>query len=1031
MRIQHNIPGMRNTRIGKQLNGKMSKIMQKLSSGTRISVAADDAAGLSVSEKLRFMISTQSQGLQNVDEGVGVAQTADAALAEVNDMLRRAQQLCIQAENGTYSDEDLKSISNEVNALYDEIERIFDSTQCGDLKLFSPPGYNPIGDDSILREYTETVSAVTGLEAWGTMGEVQDKQFEMAQNAMQASVTMKLDSGVDVNDASTLNNKSFLLYPPSSSRPIRVTFTSDPNASDKSTGSSTTADGVSYYGYTIATKKYATVQDVLDHLCDLTKSTYPFSGKNLELDKANTRVNAATGEITFTFELGTLEQTINGSSYQTDNAAGAADNAIRIESTQDSSLLPIDGADNATSYSKVYQTAIDLLPGLSGALSSSDIATLTANSLYLTGGPTIRFTATGETGKINVSGLTAEQVRDAIINEINAYRNNNGEQVYSAKLTDGKVVLEYLKGPETSYDYEYISENKAYTATQTATPIDIIQTSTTPATGEAGEKYTITLPSDLTVDKLPLSLQIGSRVYVFYKSEADMTVSGVGNTYTRSVSSNVYESIASAIQSTYGSSEVSTKVNGSTITVTGKYAAKDMNFSVAEATGEIATSRSILLSGLKYLYPSAEISVDLSAAMSSESAVSDLIGKGFTLMNGSTATAFEFVCTPGAKTNPSAYEINVGGCTNYDKIAEAIQTVLKSKVTSSINITNSNGKLTISVPSASSSYTFIDGLTGSDGLFLDQAGTISQQASGGSNATQPQTTIDFSGYNSRNFDELYGKGFRITCATCEGEFINIMFCHDAANSGFPSEVVETDDGLRFTNYAVELKNMKNGSDIVNSIVTQLQGKLNHFTEVTAGEPSSVLKILDKRAGNIVTGGSTMRAEVLSGVYTNCTYTMSYTEYTNADAYIGAPDSNTTAFYGYCPIYLGGEGNDDQYILIHLPTLSLGLLNLDPPRPDFTDPASIRDVYDRLKIAEDVILTARGRLGADQNRLEHSRKALGVSVEQSTDSYSTIKDTDVAQAMAEQTKLSILTNLQQSMLSHVMDDASTILQLLKQ
>ena len=83
MRIQHNIPGMRNVTIGKSLNSKMSKIMRKLSTGSRISMAADDAAGLAVSEKLRFLISEQTQGIHIVDDGVGVAQTADGALAEV------------------------------------------------------------------------------------------------------------------------------------------------------------------------------------------------------------------------------------------------------------------------------------------------------------------------------------------------------------------------------------------------------------------------------------------------------------------------------------------------------------------------------------------------------------------------------------------------------------------------------------------------------------------------------------------------------------------------------------------------------------------------------------------------------------------------------------------------------------------------------------------------------------------------------------------------------------------------------------
>ena len=107
-----------------------------------------------------------------------------------------------------------------------------------------------------------------------------------------------------------------------------------------------------------------------------------------------------------------------------------------------------------------------------------------------------------------------------------------------------------------------------------------------------------------------------------------------------------------------------------------------------------------------------------------------------------------------------------------------------------------------------------------------------------------------------------------------------------------------------------------------------------------------------------------------------------------------------------------------------------MLNLDPPRPDLTDTGSTDDLRDRLKIAESVILTARGRLGADQNRLEHTRETLHVSVEQATSTLSTLVDADMAEEVAEQVKLSILQNFQQATLAHLMDNSSSVLKLLQ-
>ena len=115
----------------------VDKYIEKLSSGYRINKAADDAAGLSVSEKMRKQIRGLKQGVDNTEDGVSLCQVADGALAEVADMVHRISELAIKSANGTNSDNDRQYIQDEVSQLLKEIDRISDTTKFNEIKLFS------------------------------------------------------------------------------------------------------------------------------------------------------------------------------------------------------------------------------------------------------------------------------------------------------------------------------------------------------------------------------------------------------------------------------------------------------------------------------------------------------------------------------------------------------------------------------------------------------------------------------------------------------------------------------------------------------------------------------------------------------------------------------------------------------------------------------------------------------------------------------------------------------------------------------
>ena len=129
MIINHNINAVnahRNSTINVAGTGKS---MEKLSSGLRINRAADDAAGLSISEKMRGQIKGLTQAQRNAQDGISYIQTMEGALNEVSDMLTRAKELQVQKANGTYTTADTGNIDLEITALNAEINNILDNTK--------------------------------------------------------------------------------------------------------------------------------------------------------------------------------------------------------------------------------------------------------------------------------------------------------------------------------------------------------------------------------------------------------------------------------------------------------------------------------------------------------------------------------------------------------------------------------------------------------------------------------------------------------------------------------------------------------------------------------------------------------------------------------------------------------------------------------------------------------------------------------------------------------------------------------------
>ena len=160
MVIQHNLLALNANRQLGIVKSNLSKFTEKLSSGYNINRAADDAAGLSISEKMRKQIRGLSQAAENIQDGISLCQVADGALNETVDILQRMNELAIQAANGTNSTTDRQDIQLEIDQLSSEINRIAETTS------FNQSIYPLKGGDYVITSSNQNAPITPGISSW-------------------------------------------------------------------------------------------------------------------------------------------------------------------------------------------------------------------------------------------------------------------------------------------------------------------------------------------------------------------------------------------------------------------------------------------------------------------------------------------------------------------------------------------------------------------------------------------------------------------------------------------------------------------------------------------------------------------------------------------------------------------------------------------------------------------------------------------------------------------------------------------------
>jgi flagellin len=216
MRINHNIPALNAYRNLNAATGANSKAMEKLSSGLRINRAADDAAGLAISETMRGQLKGLNQATRNSQDAISLIQTAEGALTETHSILDRMRELANQASNDTYTANDRQEMQKEINQLKDEIDRIGNTTTFNNKNLLDGSASAIVSADNantqVFARGAITNSGAFKLTIEATAGKAQIQKtnvFKISEGDVTSNLTVAAATGISQLEAGGLQHDDY------------------------------------------------------------------------------------------------------------------------------------------------------------------------------------------------------------------------------------------------------------------------------------------------------------------------------------------------------------------------------------------------------------------------------------------------------------------------------------------------------------------------------------------------------------------------------------------------------------------------------------------------------------------------------------------------------------------------------------------------------------------------------------------------------------------------------------------------------
>ena len=277
MIITHNMGAMNASRMYGMVTTSRAKSTEKLSSGYRINRSADDAAGLSISEKMRFLIKGLSRGSNNTEDGISMVQVADGALNEISDMFNRLEELAVQAANGTLTQSDRRAIQDEVDQIKIEIDRITKTTKFNELNLFTRTEQADSGAKNYLAR----------SRAYTLDGHLTEVYYSAKENSWYPSASLDFNT-INADNMLQLAGKYFSFTDTSGSgESTRIEFT---------TGNKSSATGLDSkeHVYYVGIENATSGSDVVTRISEAIKNNPPTYGGQTARGDADDGYSAST-----------------------------------------------------------------------------------------------------------------------------------------------------------------------------------------------------------------------------------------------------------------------------------------------------------------------------------------------------------------------------------------------------------------------------------------------------------------------------------------------------------------------------------------------------------------------------------------------------------------------------------------------------------------------------------------------------------------------------------------------------------------
>lgn len=905
MYIRTNMPMIRAMHLQQQTAASLTKVNEKLALGFRINRAGDDAASLALSENMRYRIRMLSQAERNAGEGMDLAKTADGALSEINSILQRATTLCQQAAGGTMNDQGRQAISHELNGLFAEIDRITAYTCFNEIPLFRRKVYErkdmADGPRFIYRESVEAL-APGQLEEWGSIDFLSAGNFDLPPSVKAANKVFRLNDSIQ--DVKDLEGKGFQFQVKKNNNYIEHTvyfkYSNSEISRPPDVCTCVELDGCQ------------TVDDALRKMMSAVyNNPYCISKKfqNFTYDPSS-RTVAFNGQIAN----GSGIQHLSVDGHSEIHSYDIAKDFSAAEKEAPSNLLgSIDGQgpNNNGPYYSNYRTNVTGNYDAAATFATPDECAKFQNNMLNVGGTMISLSDITCT-----VGMTYGEFYQKLAEKIDSAAGLKAEYLSGSNTvavswenpdkTDKLLILE-------TYPSDTIVETELASINSTTIPLNITKTVALDPNLEVYEAWEVVLPD--TLPGVPFSLTAApqwghaNKSYVFYDSSTFTIPSGNNVVQTPNEKSvelvdikdksidEVQELLYEKIQNAYAkatyilSGNVTREGNKLTIIAnqanTGLQVDKDITSQAQKITW---TERKAIAHGYAAFTVDREYCRDVSADFSLGSAFdkTKLAGTGFTFtLEADEEYRIEFVDGPGKGLRPESenYDVvDISGFTSFDDLSNYLNSNLKYKNTIWVDQSDS-GNVRLRCKSwqeaEERTYTFTpayvaDGFIPLEYLFEEEP----VSSFDGMDQGFSQKELDFSSINENNLDSLVGKGFRVNCATCAGEYINVFFCWENTGGNLIPKSFEYNDastgGVTRTihNVVVELSKLQQGSGIVQNIVDQVQGQLNHYIEMKVDpDNSNILIAQERRRGYVIANGSLRLASVQNGMKANFRYTL--------------------------------------------------------------------------------------------------------------------------------------------------------------